>query len=102
MTRKDYILIAEALRVCRQDYRIAEPNDLSRAQLGGIESASERIANVLASDNPRFDREHFLAVVRGEKGLNSRPARKGSKIESDPSNPQRAVHDNEENYWEET
>ena len=27
-------------------------------------------------DNPRFDREHFLAVVRGERDLNSRPARK--------------------------
>jgi hypothetical protein len=28
------------------------------------------------ADNNRFDREHFLAVVRGERAVNSRPPKK--------------------------
>jgi len=73
MTRKDYIAIAESLRF-----------DLQRAKLGqlslntaayGIEYATEGIMNVLAADNPRFNRAHFLAVVHGERELQSRPSR---------------------------
>lgn len=33
------------------------------------------LANLFENDNERFDREHFLAVVRGERGVNSRPPR---------------------------
>lgn len=68
MTRKDYILIAAALR--------RKPNGgFSTQEDSGFRFAVSNIADALASDNPRFSREHFLAVVRGEKDLNSRPAR---------------------------
>jgi hypothetical protein len=70
MTRKDYILIADALRS-------EKPNDgwdpNKRVQW---DLDCKAIAQALAGDNPRFDREHFLAVVRGEKPLNSKPGRK--------------------------
>jgi hypothetical protein len=72
MHRKDYILIANALRNYRN-----EP-DANHNSWSGIEEVSNRICDALATDNPRFNREHFLAVVRGEKDLNSRPARRQS------------------------
>ena len=65
MTRKDYILITETLR--------AEYSETNKDFQLGVICAAQRIANALANDNPRFNREHFLAVVRGEKELNSRP-----------------------------
>ena len=58
MTRKDYRLIAGALR---ESYKVGNYN------------APELIADALATDNPRFDRDFFLQVVRGEKPLNARP-----------------------------
>ena len=84
MTRKDYILIAEALRIrfynaglaiesVDRDFKL-DRSFLSGTQ-NGILAAAEEIADSLARDNARFDREHFLAVVRGEKSLNSRPSR---------------------------
>lgn len=50
MTKKDYILIAEALR---------------RARTYGTDAASE-IADALKSDNARFDRNRFLAAATRE------------------------------------
>lgn len=84
MTRKDYIAIAEALRYARGHAMAADgaPKEgLSRAriitnELIGVMAAAEYIANAMQADNPRFDRKHFLAVVRGEKELQSRPARR--------------------------
>lgn len=52
MTRKDYQRIANAFR-----------NGLagvSRLQESGIEYTAECMANELAADNPRFDKEKFL------------------------------------------
>jgi len=66
MTRKDYILIAEVLRIeylnCDDGYRAEE----------AIHRIAMEMADMLHRDNPRFDREHFLAVVRGERELQSR------------------------------
>lgn len=77
MTRKDYILIAEALRYAR-GYALASMPDklVSDCEMRGVMAAAEHIAQGLVSDNPRFSREHFLAVVRGERELNSRPTRR--------------------------
>jgi hypothetical protein len=70
MTRKDYILIAEVLRIeylnCDDGYRAEE----------AIHRIAIEMADMLHRDNSRFDREHFLAVVRGERELQSRPPRK--------------------------
>ncbi len=71
MTRKDYILIARALRET-----IAEAQDWTRPNWrAAVIEASHKIASQLECENPRFDYAHFLAVVRGEKALTSRPPR---------------------------
>jgi hypothetical protein len=60
MTRKDYILIAAALN---DTLLIDCPSVefLNGAKAAAI-SASQRIADALAHDNPRFDRARFLAA----------------------------------------
>lgn len=73
MTRKDYVLIAQGLKSAL-DLEISL-HGADSGTAGGVRLAAARIADVLVTDNPRFDREHFLAVVRGEKDLNSRPSR---------------------------
>jgi hypothetical protein len=88
MTRKDYILIAEALRVafidCRDTHivaiREARPEDAQGwyCRKIEVERIADSIAALMANDNARFDREHFLAVVRGERELQSRPPRKAA------------------------
>lgn len=98
MTRKDYVLIANALRLSNkqcarcmenENYHLHisaenckgckaphEHHDYKPELMPAVRNVAEDIADALATDNPRFDREHFLAVVRGEKDLNSRPVRK--------------------------
>jgi hypothetical protein len=79
MTRKDYIVIASALRDAYQkeemNNKYAAQGEPSRTNMQALETASCSIAAALQVDNDRFDREHFLAVVRGEKALMSRPSR---------------------------
>ena len=68
MTRKDYILIAEGFRVARSTSATDE-------MIRGLDGAVEFVAVQLKRDNPRFDKQHFFAVIRGEKELLSRPSR---------------------------
>lgn len=65
MTRKDYVLLAEALRIVHRRYGVGTKRV--------VEETAQEIADALAADNSRFDSDHFLAVVRGEKDLHSRP-----------------------------
>ena len=74
MTRKHYILLAEALRKASE---IHVADEFQRGKKTGIAVAAEFVADALQRDNLRFNREHFLAVVRGEKDLHSRPSRNG-------------------------
>jgi hypothetical protein len=69
MTRRDYIHIARALVTTVERYEIGD--DKRQAVL----LAAHAIANECQLDNPRFNADHFLAVIRGEKDLYSRPAR---------------------------
>jgi hypothetical protein len=59
MTKKDYIAIAAALkqtlRYCETDY-----------QRRGVQRASLTLADMLAADNPLFDRARFLDACKGE------------------------------------
>ena len=71
MTRKDYILIARALRNTMDDAGKWERPNWRPA----VVAVALRLTDELAHDNPRFSRDHFLAVVRGEKALESRPPR---------------------------
>jgi hypothetical protein len=54
MTRKDYVLIAESLQRSIQ-------SNMEEFQ-GPVIDAAHAIATALASDNPRFNRETFLAA----------------------------------------
>jgi len=54
MTKKDFKLIAEVLR--KNDY--AQESQFSYL----FESLAESFADALATTNPRFDRERFLAA----------------------------------------
>jgi hypothetical protein len=77
MTRKDYLVIAEALRITMNRTQIDERTEggtYSHAT-SGVMAAGEEIADALARDNCRFNKQHFLAVIRGQKELHSRPGR---------------------------
>lgn len=78
MTRKDYILLAEALRFARgHAFASRATADSASHELNGVMAAAEYIATSLKQDNRAFDPEHFLAMVRGDISLNTRV--RGSK-----------------------
>jgi len=59
MTRKDYILIADAIRdalAADIEFDIAMPE----REASGIHRAALRLSDRLEQDNPLFDREMFL------------------------------------------
>ena len=65
MTRKDYELIAKALRATRD--RVDSENDGKEGahrdqQLRGVRRAAAHLATALESDNPRFDVQRFLTA----------------------------------------
>ena len=66
MTRKDYIAIARAIRSEREAW--VEPNNNRIApevtQAGALTCGyiAQRLSDVMAADNPRFDRAKFLAA----------------------------------------
>ena len=82
MTRKDYIAIAKVL--AERHYCLREDLSLDsrerRDRLWELELTADNLTYMFADDNPRFDREHFLAVVRGERALESRPPRKRESL----------------------
>ena len=57
MTRRDYVLIAGALKTARAKL-IPYP-----AQAVGCDTATHELAQVLGKTNPRFDRTRFLAAA---------------------------------------
>lgn len=60
MTRKDYILIADALREAIAELAKRDAGELLSA--GAMLAASE-LSYRLQDDNPRFDRARFLSAV---------------------------------------
>ena len=57
MTRKDYVLIAEAMREARLWIADQTPNAVAAWMI-----AVKALATALHRDNPRFDRERFYAA----------------------------------------
>ena len=55
MSRKDYVAIAEAIARLRDNY--TDPTVRSSFALVALE-----LADALAADNPRFDRDRFLVA----------------------------------------
>lgn len=63
MTKKDYILIASAIAASRgYSDKAVNPSSF----LHGIQALAYVLANVLAENNNRFDRETFLHLALGE------------------------------------
>ena len=68
MTRKDYVMIAEAIReslqTIRRELQFEGLNDHTRAILtgesAGIKFAALRLADTLRQDNPRFEWKRFM------------------------------------------
>lgn len=80
MTRKDYITLAEVLQVeyhvtVSPSYETVGAQTVQAIAKDTIIHLAGEMADSLQRHNARFNREHFLAVVRGEKDLNSRPGR---------------------------
>lgn len=61
MTRKDYILIAAALKAARVPSVLGNTN--KEIYNNGVDNAVAFIAIVLAKDNPRFDGARFRAAA---------------------------------------
>ena len=65
MSRKDYEAIAAAIR---EEYDAwAAEGDSGTAGTTALATAAENIADALAADNPRFDREKFLNAALGDQ-----------------------------------
>jgi hypothetical protein len=83
MTRRDYILIAEVLRVEWNLAHLAEKAIVNggtpRVEREVIEKIALELCDSLHRDNPRFNADHFMAVVRMEKDLQSHPKRGGAR-----------------------
>lgn len=60
MTRKDYVLIAQALKTAINYERDFNKNEESAK---AITTAAEFMASLLAQSNPRFDRERFIKAI---------------------------------------
>jgi hypothetical protein len=64
MTRKDYILIADAIRATQERIRERLANEdgfpTMPAELRGVRRTAAHLADALAQDNPRFDAAIFL------------------------------------------
>ena len=54
MTRKDYVLIAEAIEP------VVTATHLDPLVIAGARRTAFRLADSLAADNPRFDHDRFL------------------------------------------
>lgn len=61
MTRKDYELTAAAIKA-ELDNSSADKygDDYARGAYWALDAAAKRLANTLATDNPRFDQARFL------------------------------------------
>lgn len=60
MTRKDYVLIAAAFKQELEDRPVDEAGIYEPIALAAMRATAGRLARMLESDNPRFDRERFL------------------------------------------
>lgn len=60
MSRKDYVLLANALKSATPLMR--DGDEAHRAWFNTV----ERVAQALQNDNPRFDRSRFISATRGE------------------------------------
>lgn len=65
MTRRDYVALAHALFAAEVDMagRVRPATSINVSEARSV--AAEKVAEVLAADNPRFDRTAFLSAAAG-------------------------------------
>lgn len=68
MTRKDYILIANAFLAARADIEGKEPPENQADLLDGVSYAVEHVADHLRRTNERFDHARFLKACGVKEG----------------------------------
>jgi hypothetical protein len=73
MTRRDYILLANTLRIAHNN----AAHTKCQEAIWIVDQLASDLCSELKRDNARFNREHFLAVVQGKRELHSRPSRNG-------------------------
>ena len=92
-SKRHYNLVAASLHSIPRDCSICGENEfysfhVPAEDCRGCQNPSEHhvyvrsnssedraLAEMFRKDNPAFDRDHFLAVIRGERDINSRPPR---------------------------
>lgn len=68
MTRKDYVRLAEALLWARRRAEDGADRDaLAAERLAGVDLALAEVADALASDNGRFDRQRFYRAAGADE-----------------------------------
>lgn len=65
MSRKDYVAIAAAIRAEREAWA-GNPDEERYPAYEALQCATESIANVLAVDNPNFNRDRFMEAALGK------------------------------------
>lgn len=72
-SRRHYQIVALALHRAYMAHTRSINPSARNAGSDAILEATHLIADSFGDDNPAFNREHFLAVVRGDRPVNSRP-----------------------------
>lgn len=72
-SKRHYVVIANVLR---GEYAQSGEHEHERAM---VYIVADALADEFGRDNPAFNREHFLAVVRGEREIGSRVPRRGNE-----------------------
>lgn len=65
MTRKDYILLANALRAAKREISNKEPPELISELHDGVDYARDFIMEALLHDNSWFDPDTFKLAIDG-------------------------------------
>ena len=67
MTRKDYVMLAEAIKGAG-GFNLAAPVEVRSLIREGHRQVAILIADALEEDNPRFDRDRFIKACGVEDG----------------------------------
>jgi len=70
MTKKDYQMLARAIRTAKDDYK--DIGELHRLAEGVVFNVINRITVALEEDNPRFDYQKFIEACGFEQANEQR------------------------------
>ena len=76
-TQKHFRVIADTLRdILEVKWQGSTCVRLTHEQAKVVRLVRDRLAVLFRHDNPKFDRDLFIAVVEGQKSVNALPTRK--------------------------